>query len=256
MKPFRLGAVSYLNTLPYLRALQQHVPQDEVEVITDHPASLASQLAAGKLDLGLVPVTVLDEHRDLSLKTRFGIGCQGAVGSVLLCSQVPLEAIQEVLLDYQSRTSAALLRLLAEEHWRRQWLFRQTAPGYEQHIAGSRAALIIGNRALQQHGSFAYTYDLGQAWYDWTGMPFVFAAWIGRHSLPASLIGRLEQAFDRVEACAADVVRQEQPQFPNVDVSQYLLQRIQYRLTDEHLAALKRFLARLPVAESVGPHRD
>lgn len=110
----RVGAVSYLNTKPLIYGFEQGKMRDEIDLLIDYPANIASQLINDKIDVGLVPVAILPLLKEHHVVSDYGIACDGEVASVCLFSDVPLHEIRTVLLDYQSRTSVALLKNTAE----------------------------------------------------------------------------------------------------------------------------------------------
>ena len=122
------------------------------------------------------------------------IGSVGEVASVCLFSDVPLEKIEKVLLDYQSRTSVALLKILIKEFWKIDVKFEDTFNGYQSQIYGTTAGLVIGDRALQQRKVSPFIYDLGEAWQKFTGLPFVFAAWVSNKKLDQNFIMNFNEA--------------------------------------------------------------
>ncbi len=87
------------------------------------------------------------------------------------------------MLDYQSRTSDDLLKILIKEYWKINPVFEETSGEYQSKISGTTAALIIGDRALKQREISSYIYDLGLEWKKFTGLPFVFAAWVSNKKL-------------------------------------------------------------------------
>ena len=193
-RKIRVGAVSYLNTKPLLYGLEQSSLMTETVLLTDYPSRIAASLLNDEIDVGLVPVAIIPEMKEYYLNTKFCIGCTGPVASVCLFSAVPLEEIETVLLDYQSRTSVALARILLKDYWKKEVLFAAAQPGYERNITGTTAAVVIGDRALQVRGGSEYIYDLGEAWIQHTGLPFVFAAWVSNKKLPGDWLDRFEAA--------------------------------------------------------------
>lgn len=176
----RVGAVNYLNTKPLIEDLATFAPN--TELVLDLPSRLADQLRAGSLDVALIPV--IEYFRaggDYTLVPGVSIASRGAVLSVTLFSRVPWEQIQSVALDEGSRTSAALTKVIL---FHKYGIRPRTVP-LPINIAAddmtTDAVLLIGDRAMQAClPGFTYAYDLGQEWYDWTGLPFVFAVWAVR----------------------------------------------------------------------------
>src|SRR5262245_54043811 len=114
----RISAVSYLNTQPFVYGLNQAGVILPATLSLDMPADCARKLMSGEADLGLVPVAILPQLPEYHIASKFGIAADGPVNSVMLYSEVPLDQIEEVLLDYQSRTSVTLVRVLAQGLWK------------------------------------------------------------------------------------------------------------------------------------------
>lgn len=194
IQKIRAGAVSYLNTKPLIYGFEQGKMQDEVELIIDYPANIASHLMNNRIDIGLVPIAVIPSLKEHHIISDYCIACDGEVASVCLFSDVPLAEIKTILLDYQSRTSVALLKILLQEHWKISPELIAGTASYEQDISGTTAGLVIGDRALAQRSKAKYIYDLGTAWKALTGLPFVFAAWVSNKPIAAAFIERFNEA--------------------------------------------------------------
>jgi len=178
-RKIKVGAVSYLNTKPLLYGLEHGPIKDEIELILDYPARLVEMLKTGAIDIGLVPVGALPELGEYHIVSDYCIGTEGEVASVAVFSQVPMGEIETVILDYQSRTSVKLCKLLFEKHWKKDVVFIDAQHDeYINEIKGTTAGLIIGDRALAYRGKSKYIYDLGFGWKEMTGLPFVFAVWV------------------------------------------------------------------------------
>lgn len=242
-RKIRIGAVNYLNTKPLIYGFGQGLLQDKATLVLDYPAQLAQQLINGQIDIGLIPVAAIPRLPQHYLVGRHCIACEGEVASVCLFSEVPIEQIGSILMDYQSRTSVALLKILLREHWQVQPTLLDTAPGYEQQIGGSTAGLVIGDRALNLQGQFAYIYDLGEAWQALTGLPFVFAAWVATAPQPAAFVADFDACvglgLQHLPAIAAAHA------LPQYDLFKYYTQHIQYHLDERKEEALTLFLSKL-----------
>lgn len=240
----RVGAVSYINAKPLIYGFEHGLLKDEVDLILQPPADLASGMKAGRLDIALLPVAVIPELPGAVVISRYCIGSNGPVASVALFSEVPLDEIEQVYLDSESRTSVALLKLLMEEHWKISPETIPAFPGYEKKISGKTAGLIIGNRALEQTGVNAFKYDLSEAWKELTGLPFVFAAWVAVKNLPAGFIDDFDDAVSRglekLDELSASV------SFPFYDLLKYFHEDIDYRLDESKKKAMELFLQKIP----------
>src|SRR5688572_12042965 len=126
----------------------------------NYPSKLAAQLANGDIDLGLVPVAVIPSLPEYYINTDYCIGADGDVASVCIFSDCPIEEVETLLMDYQSRTSVALTKLLLKEYWHLSPKIVDTSDDYRANIRGRTAGLVIGDRALEQRHKSKYIYDL------------------------------------------------------------------------------------------------
>ncbi len=108
----RVGAVSYLNTKPLVYGFDNGLMKDDIELSFEYPSLLAEQLKNDEIDIGLIPVAAIPSLPESHIITNVCIGASGSVASVCLFSDVPIEEIKFIYLDYQSRTSVALLKVL------------------------------------------------------------------------------------------------------------------------------------------------
>jgi chorismate dehydratase len=242
-RKIRIGAVNYLNTRPLVHGFEQGLLADAATLLQDYPAKVAGLLLEGQIDIGLVPVAILPRLPQYHIVGRHCIGCRGEVASVCLFSEVPVQEVQTVLVDYQSRTSAALLRILLREHWQVRPTLLDTAAGYEGQIGGSVAGLVIGDRALRLQGKFAHVYDLGLAWQQMTGLPFVFAAWVATAPQDPAFVERFDAAqelgLQKIESIAASIP------LPEYSLLRYYTENIVYNMDAGMERALALFLEKL-----------
>lgn len=251
MKSIKVAAVSYLNTKPFLYGLEHSPVLDEIVLTTELPSVIAKQLLNNEVDVGLVPVRVIPALKEAHIISDYGITCNGEVGSVVICSQLPIEKIEKLFLDYQSRTSAALTQILIRDYWKLQPEIIQSSPGYEKKIEGTTAGLLIGDRALQLKSQFEFCYDLGEAWKNFTGMPFVFACWVSNKELPDEFSKRFNEAMAYGAHHLDEVILQQQKIYPDVNVTDYLASKIQFFIDDEKKSALNHFLKLVEASEKI-----
>lgn len=216
---------------------------DKVEVTEDFPANIAAMLLNDQVDVGLVPVAIIPHLQEAHIITDYCIGAVGEVASVGIFSEVPIEAIETLILDYQSRTSVNLARILLQEFWKKEVAIENATADYRHRIKGTTAAVVIGDRALAQHQHSKYYYDLSLAWQQHTGLPFVFAAWVSNKVLDEDFI----DAFNRANAYGIshfdEVVKDIE--FPHYDLKKYYSKNISYQLDAEKKAGLQLFLQKL-----------
>lgn len=243
LKKIKVGIVNYLNTKPLLYGIQHSTVKEQLELIEDYPANIARMLVDGSVDLGLVPVSVIPRLKEYHIITDYCIGCKGPVASVCIFSEVPIEEIKEVLLDYQSRTSVALAKILLKDYWKIQPKLIEARPDFLSSVKGTTAAVIIGDRALEQRKRSSYIYDLGEAWQQHTGLPFVFAAWISNKKLPAEFIEEFnianKKGLDNIDTVVA-----ENP-YPVFSLQQYYTKHIDYFLDNAKREGLEKFISML-----------
>jgi chorismate dehydratase len=235
-----VGAVSYLNTKPLLYGIENSPVIREISLICAHPARIADMLLNDEIDIGLVPVAIIPQMKEYHINTSYCIGSDGPVASVCLFSDVPIDEVKKVLLDYESRTSVALAEILFERFWKRKPLFEQASPDFLNQVQGNTAAVVIGDRALKQRSVSTHIYDLGEAWKQMTGLPFVFAAWISNKKLNLEWVRR----FDRANAFGIQNISLVLEQIPNppFDLKEYYTRHLNYDLDEEKLKGLNLFL--------------
>lgn len=241
----KVTAVSYLNTKPFLYGLLSSPLMDHLEIDLAIPSECARKLTSGEADIGLVPVAVLPELKDYKIISGFGIGCEGPVASVCLFSEVAVQEIKEIYLDYHSRTSVELLQILVREHWKIHPTFIHGTKGFEDRIQGSTAGLIIGDRAMELGDKFGYIYDLGEAWYEWTKLPFVFAVWVSVKPLDPLVISMFEQALASGIQQIDKVIKILPTPEDHFDLKRYFTENISYTLDENKMKALDLFLQKL-----------
>ncbi len=209
-RKMRVGAVSYLNTRPLIHRFADFAP--DAELLLDVPSRLADRLAAGDLDVALIPSVEAFQGSGYSIVSDACIACRGPVLSVKLLSRVPIPDIRTLALDAGSRTSAALVQIMLRErldvapHLRELPLNTEGESSIE---TDSDAVLLIGDRAIHaSRREYSDQWDLGEQWCEWTGLPFVFAMWMAR---PGVDVGRVEVALRRARNAGttrlADIAR-------------------------------------------------
>lgn len=242
----RVGVVNYLNTKPLLYGLQHSPIINDIVLVQDYPAAIAKKLQENTIDMGLVPVAVIPKLPTAKVVGNYCIGADGAVASVCLFSQVPISQVKTVLLDYQSRTSVELAKLLLREHWKMEPELVYTKSDYQAGIEGTTAGLVIGDRALAQRHISPFIYDLGEAWKIHTGKPFVFAAWIANKELDPGFM----EAFDQANALGLQNIDNVLAglSYPHFNLEEYFTKYIQYKLDDAKRAGMQLFLQKLAAA--------
>ena len=250
MEKIKVSAVSYLNTKPFLYGIEHSPIMDEIELSLDIPSVCASKLLKGEVDLGLVPVAIIPELNEQHLFGKraclisdYCICATGAVRTVCIYSQVPIEQVKTIYLDYQSRTSIELTKILLRHFWKIEPKLIHAKKEYERKISKTVAGLVIGDRAIDMSLNYEYEYDLGEVWKEMTGLPFVFAAWISNHLLPIDFTDKfnlaLKSGVENIPLVAAQLQANYPPAF---DVLNYLQNNISYPLDEEKRKGMELFL--------------
>ena len=239
----RVSAIPYLNTVPFVYGLKQKVVREHIELSFAVPSLAASQLQHGLCDVSIVPVAAIPSLAYAEIIGSYCIGADERVDSVLLCSRRPLEQIQEVALDAESRTSVMLMRILAREYW-------QIAPAYRALQASEMSdlpetAVLIGDKALIYGSQYPYVYDLAQAWKAHTGLPFVFAAWVANKPLSKDFIALFNEALSYGVSHIAEALAQADIPIAREQAHAYLTQRISYPLDLEKQSGMHLFIEKL-----------
>ncbi len=243
MSKIKVGAVSYLNTKPLIYGFQQGFMKDEIELVEDYPSHIAGMLLNDEIDIGLVPVAIIPALKEYHIISDYCIGAVGEVASVCLFSHVPITEVKEVLLDYQSKTSVQLVKILLKEYWNVNPVITDADEDFRSHIKGTTAGLVIGDRAFEQRKISPFIYDLGAAWKQFTGLPFVFAAWISNKPLQPAFI-RSFNAATGFGLQQLDNVIKENP-YRLFDLHDYFTHRISYTLDAAKKRGLELFLQKL-----------
>jgi chorismate dehydratase len=244
-RPIRIGAVEYLNTKPLICDLELLAP--DAELVLEVPSKLADDLVAGRLDVALIPVIEYFRAGNYTIVPNISIASKGPVLSVTLFSRVPVTEIKSLALDEGSRTSAALvLILLRQRHGVRPALQPLPMNRDPDHVDAD-AVLLIGDRAMRASlPGFPHSYDLGQEWHDWTGLPFVYAFWAVRPGVELGDVAEsLQEAKRRGIGRVAQIAHAEAKKL-GLDAGfcrRYLTNIIYFELGPKELAGLQRFYA-------------
>ena len=246
--PIILGVVPYLNALPLYHTLR-NLP--DVQIVAAVPSQLAPMLDCGECDVALIPVVEHFRGVGDAIISQSCIGCTGNVRSVLLFHRMPIETVKSVALDTSSRSSVALTRVILSDLFGISPAYNNAAPDFQTMLRENDAALLIGDNALlavQNVPPDVRVLDLGKAWQQLTGLPFVFAAWVSRRGLQesAELAALLDNAriagvrqSDEIARIAAQTSR-----VPQDIIASYFREAIEYSMTAAHRLGLEEFRAR------------
>ncbi len=234
LAPFRVGNSGFLNTVPLTRGLEE-------EIIYAPPARLAEMLQRDELDAALVSVVEVLFHDRYDILDGIGIAALGEVKSVLLAHRKPLDEAAEIFCDPASLTSVQLLRILLAERGITPEF--KPLPGYDL-AALPDYALLIGDTALDlalgphQHD----IWDLGAAWYEMTGLPFVFAVWALRRGVENARLRRLLREAHDFGMDTLDSIIRTRTEYTSDFRKDYLGWHIHYHIGADEKRGLAKFI--------------
>jgi chorismate dehydratase len=247
----QLGVVSFLNARPLIDGLDE---SRGVQCVLDVPSALPAGLERGDFDAALIPIVdVLRSAGRFRVVSDACIGCDGETMTVRVFSQVPPDRIRTLWIDPDSHTSVALARILWRELYVRDLTLKPLDPR-GQRVDELEAVLLIGDKVVDpQRGSFAYEVDLGGAWRQHTGLPFVFAVWAHRGEVAAPLAELLSSARDRGVAKAAQIAESEGPRhgWPVELAHRYLTRCLKHKLDGRTMEGVNLFARYCASAELV-----
>lgn len=241
MKKIKISAVSYTNTKPFLYGIQHTDVINQIDLSLDIPADCAQKLIDDKVDIGLIPVAATLNMPYWEIISDYCIGANGAVNSVFIFSNCDIHEITHLQLDPQSRTSNNLARVLLKNFWKITPELLVDSTDYSVDINYNTAFVQIGDRTFGKKGNYQFVYDLAEEWQKFTGLPFVFAAWIANKPIPSTFVTEFNTALKSGLDHRAELLK-ELPTREDFDLEDYLLNKLNFDLTEDKRKALYLFL--------------
>ena len=239
----KITAVSYLNTIPFVYGLK-HADNLRAELTLAPPADCARNFIEGKADIALLPAAVVPTLPDAHIITDYCIGAVGAVRTVTVMSNHPINDVKRIWLDAHSRTSVQLCGYLAKNKWRisPEWLHMADYSRVDNPEEGD-AFLLIGDKVFGYEGRFKYVYDLAVEWREVTKLPFAFAVWVARKGVSYEITDELQRALTfGVEHIWEAVAESNYMGYDSgLTAYEYLTRNIDFILDEEKHRALKKF---------------
>ncbi len=251
MNPLRITAVSYYNTLPFIYGLIHSGLLSGFDLSLDVPSECARKILNDEADIGLIPVGALPSIPGYKLLGNLCIGADKDVKSVLLLANTDLHNLKTIYLDTDSRTSVNLVRILAKRYWgiNPQWISLSRLKGKPAHGEGM---VLIGDKTFGLCGQYPFCYDLAGEWIKFTGLPFVFAAWITRKPLSVEFEASFNAALVwGTEHREKSVIMAEKPHITEQELISYLKNDISYPLDQQKMKGMELFLKYMSDNDSV-----
>jgi chorismate dehydratase len=242
LKKIRISAVSYTNTKPFMYGLQHTGLLQNVDLSLDNPTDCAQKLIDDVVDIGLIPVAAILSLPQWEIVSDYCIGAEGPVNSVFIFSNCDIKEVKTLQLDPQSRSSNNLARVLLKNYWKADDLMIVDAgDDYTKSADKNTAFVQIGDRTFGKTEQYPFVYDLAGEWKKFTGLPFVFAAWIANKPIPAAFMAEFNQAMEYGLNHRAELLK-ELPTRPDFDLEDYLMHKLDFYLTEDKKKALYMFL--------------
>jgi chorismate dehydratase len=245
MDKIRISAVKYANTYPFIYGLSESGFEKKAVIETDHPADCAEKLINDKADIGLIPVAVLPLLKEYHLLSDYCIGAVRNVRTVMLLSNTPFDDITSIYLDYRSRTSVNLVKVLAKNFWKKEFRWIDTSEEFNfTGISVGEAVVLIGDQCFEFENNYTDRIDLAGAWIEFTGLPFVFAAWTANKIISEEFVREFNEAL-AVGIRNIDAVVEK---FGNTgtirgsELKEYLTINIDYEFNEQKKKGLALFL--------------
>jgi len=236
LNKIKISAVAYTNTKAFIYGIENSAVIAQIDLSLDIPSECAAKVIDGTVDLGLIPVAAIPYVPNANIIADYCIGSIGAVNSVFIFSNVHAQEIKTLKLDSHSRTSNNLAKVLLKFH------FKQEVTYTTDPDAVTDAIVLIGDRTFGRKGDFPYVYDMGEEWMNFTGLPFVYAAWVANKELPEAFVKEFNAALKMGLAERAAVLKML-PVNPLFDLEDYLMNKLDFELTDKKREALALFLS-------------
>ena len=272
MSKLRISIVEYLNTAPLVWGFTDGPLQGRYDLSFTVPSQCAEALRRGDVDVAIIPAIEYQRIDNVVALPGMAVAARGEVQSILVVAKKPIEMAKRIALDSSSRSSAALVRILAREHWRIQPEFVEAVPDPAAMLSSADAALVIGDPALriavkmeQLSGKMPsngdcckgdpkdmpvpgcetlFVYDVAYQWHEMTGKPCVLAIWVGRRdAITPEVIADFEASkqygMERIpEIAEAASMKLD---LPEQALERYLSHHIHFGLEPEYVEGLELY---------------
>jgi len=236
MEKIKISAVAYTNTKAFIYGIEHSPVLEQIDLSLDIPSDCAAKVIDGTVDMGLMPVAGIPDVANAQIISDYCIGSVGAVNSVFIFSNVPAKEIRTLKLDSHSRTSNNLAQVLLKFYFKTEFTVTRDPE------AVTDAIVLIGDRTFGKKGDYNFAYDMGEEWMNFTGLPFVYAAWVANKEIPEAFVTEFNAALKMGLANRAEVLK-TLPENPLFDLEDYLMNKLDFELTDKKREALTLFLS-------------
>lgn len=241
MDNISISAVSYTNTQPFIYGIRHTAIINKINLSLDIPADCARKLIDNQVDIGLIPVAAIVDLPHWEIVSDYCIGADGPVNSVFIFSNCDIREVKQLQLDPESRSSNNLARVLLKNYWKLNPELLINAADYSRSTDPYTAYVQIGDRTFGKKEKYQYVYDLAGVWKDFTGLPFLFAAWIANKPIPQQFMDEfnasLKYGLDNRAAVISAL-----PARSDFDLDDYLMHKLDFSLNQDKEKALYMFI--------------
>lgn len=270
MQKLRISIVQYLNTAPLVWGFTKGALREKYDLSFTVPSQCAEALRSGAADIAIIPAIEYQRIPGLVVLPDLAIASQNRVRSLLILSKKPIEQARSIALDRSSRSTQALTRILAEEHWRITPEFSEAEPDVRAMLEKADAAMLIGDPALRislaiekkstaspqgravcqgatlgiAGAEILHVYDVVGEWRAMTRLPAVMAVWAGRReTISDEVIADFQASrkFGMSQLAAIGLEAARELELPAAALETYLRQNIDYSLGEENRRGLERY---------------
>ncbi len=270
MQKLRISIVQYLNTAPLVWGFTNGRLAGKYDLSFTVPSQCAEALRTGAADIAIIPAIEYQRIPNLVALPDLAIAAQNCVRSLLIAAKKPIEQVRSIALDCSSRSTQALTRILAEEHWKITPEFFETEPDLPAMLEKADAAMIIGDPALRisialekesavgQQGravcraatlgmasaEILHIYDLVGEWRRFSSLPAVMAVWAARPEVitPEVLSDfAASRNFGMTQITAICLEAARELELPQPALESYLRHNIDFSLGEENRRGLERY---------------
>lgn len=270
MQKLRISIVQYLNTAPLVWGFTHGPLAGKYDLSFTVPSQCAEALRSGAADIAIIPAIEYQRIPGLVVLPDLAIASRNQVRSLLIVAKQPIEQVRSIALDRSSRSTQALTRILAAEHWKIDPEFSEEEPDLQRMLEKTDAALLIGDpalrisiaiekksviapegRAICQAASLGiigpeifHVYDVVGEWRKLTGLPAVLAFWAARPEIVtpnvlADFHASRKFGLTQIAAIALDAARELE--LPQPALESYLRQNIDFSLGEENRRGLEKY---------------
>ena len=272
MNKLRVSIVQYLNTAPLVRGFTHGPLEGKYELSFTVPSQCAEALRTGAVDIAIIPAIEYQRIDGLVVLPHLAIASKNRVRSLLVVAKRPIREVRSIALDYCSRSTQALTRILADRHWKISPEFFETAPDLREMLQRADAALLIGDPALRLSVAISrksnvgprgdavcqaatlglpgaeilHVYDVVGEWSNFTGLPAVMAVWGARREVVtpevvADFVSSCDFGLISIGEICAEAARELE--LPQQELESYLRHNIDFSLDEENRRGLERYFS-------------